>query len=385
VAVSAGLVSVAVLCAQQVIAAARHDSGLDVDRLAFASVSAGMLRYDDNRGRRLMDDLLEAARRLPGVQSACLSSGFPIGGVGGRGGTIGLSADRMNRGVYNFIIGSPEVFATWGVPILQGRSFDRRDIPGSEPVAVLTERLAHDLFPDGPALGRRFVVRRQRSVGEPEPPVQPLMVIGVAADTDAGRIGNRGGGLLYLPWSQQYEGSMTVSVRTAGDPGGLVDPLRHLVNRVDPDLPVWDAATGSALSAGDTVVLEIGAVAAGLLGGLALLLAMAGLYGVLAELVLRRTRELGIRMALGADRRQMLRMVILDGLRPVMAGLTLGLAAGVVLRLTVRPLFLRIMPAFDPGIIVIVPAAFIAAALLASYLPARRAARVDPNDALRHL
>jgi ABC-type antimicrobial peptide transport system permease subunit len=112
---------------------------------------------------------------------------------------------------------------------------------------------------------------------------------------------------------------------------------------------------------------------------------MTGLYGVLSELVLRRTRELGIRMALGADARHLLRMVLQDGTRPVLAGLGIGLGCGVILRVAFRPLFIRMLPAFDPLMIALVPVAFIAAALLAAYFPARRASRVDPNVALRHL
>jgi len=132
-------------------------------------------------------------------------------------------------------------------------------------------------------------------------------------------------------------------------------------------------------------VLRIGAGAAGLLGWLALVLAMAGLYGVLSELVLRRTREIGIRMALGADAHRLLRMVLMDGVRPVFAGLAIGLGCGAMLRLGFRPLFIRMLPAFDPVIVALVPVAFVVASLVAAYLPARRASSVDPNVALRHL
>jgi putative ABC transport system permease protein len=133
------------------------------------------------------------------------------------------------------------------------------------------------------------------------------------------------------------------------------------------------------------VVLKVGAGAAGLLGGFAMLLAMAGLYGVLSELVSRRTRELGIRMALGADSSRLLRMVLIDGARPVFLGLIVGFGFGILARLAFRPMFIRIMPAFDPAIVALVPLPFICAALLAAWFPARRAARVDPNVALRHL
>jgi predicted permease len=384
VAVSAGLVSVAALCAQQLVAVARHDTGIDLDRLALVRVNLQMQRYEETQGRRVSEQLLDSARRLPGVESAALSSGFPLG-FGARGGAVAVTPDQLTGGNYSFMISTPEIFATWGVPILEGRRFDDRDVATSEPATVLTERLARSLFPNSPALGRQIALRFQRSEGEPVPPIQTVTVVGIAADTDVGDIGNRGGGFLYLPWSQQYQPVVTLSVRTRNDPLALVDALKRLVNRIDPDLPVDDAEVASALGGGRNLVLEIGAGSAGFLGWLALFLAMAGLYGVLSELVLRRTRELGIRMALGADASHVLRMVLLDGTRPVLAGLAVGLGCGVILRLGFRPLFIRMLPAFDPFIIAAVPLAFVAAALMAAYIPARRASRVDPNVALRRL
>jgi ABC-type antimicrobial peptide transport system permease subunit len=250
---------------------------------------------------------------------------------------------------------------------------------------VLTEPLAQRLFPNGAAVGQHIVLRWTRLPGAAVQPIQTVTVVGIASDTDAGNAGNRGGGYLYLPWAQQYNPVMIVTVRTAGDPASLVDPLKRLVNEIDPELPVIDAEPASQLTEGRNVVLKVGAAAAGLLGWLAFGLAMAGLYGVLSELVLRRTRELGIRMALGADSRRLLRTVLIDGTRPVLAGLAIGLGLGVILRLSFRPLFIRILPAFDPWVIALVPVAFITAALIAAYVPARRASRVDPNVALRHL
>jgi putative ABC transport system permease protein len=384
VAVSAGLVSVALLCAQQLIAIAQHDTGLDIDRLALVRVNLAMQRRDEAYSRRTLEQMLDAARRLPGVESAALSSGFPIE-IGSRGGAVGVNSDELSRGLYNFMVSTPAVFATWGVRILQGRGFDERDTATSEPVVVVTERLARSLFPRGSAIGRQIVLRWQRFSGEPAVPIQTVTVIGVAADTDAGMAGNRGGGLPYLPWAQHYQSVMAISVRTAGDPAALVEPLKRMVHRVEPELPILDAETASALGGGRTLVLKVGAAAAGLLGWLALVLSMAGLYGVLTELVLRRTRELGIRMALGADAGRLLRMVLLDGTRPVLAGLAVGLGCGVVMRFAFRPLFIRMLPAFDPLTVALVPIAFLLAALLAAYLPARRAAAVEPNEALRHL
>jgi predicted permease len=384
VAVSAGLVSVAALCAQQVVAVARHDSGIDLDRLALVRVAIDTERHDEAQGRWALEQMAVAARRLPGVESSALSSGFPIE-LGASGGYIGVTPEQFGAGFYDFIVSTPDVFATWGVKILQGRGFDDRDTASSEPVVVLTEPLARRLFPGGSAVGQHVVLRWGGRTGQPVPPIQTVTVIGIASDTDFGEVGNRGGGFPYLPLSQHYQPGMTLTVRTARDPAALVDSLKRLVHRIDPELPVVDAEAASALGGARTLVLKVAAGAAGLLGWLALVLSMAGLYGVLSELVLRRTRELGIRMALGADTRHVLRMVLLDGTRPVLAGLGIGLVCGIVLRLGFRPLFIRLLPAFDPWIVTLVPVAFIAAALLAAYVPARRASRVDPNVALRHL
>jgi predicted permease len=384
VAVSAGLVSVAVLCAQQLIALARHDTGIDVDRLAVVRVLLQKSRYDEAVGRRVQQDILDSARRLPGMESVALSSGFPIE-LGGGGGRVGLSPDQLSRGYYEFMVSTPDVFRTWGVEIVQGRPFDDRDTASSERVAVLTERMARDLFPNGAAIGRQIFVRFSQVTGEPPPPVEAVTVIGIAADTDFGDVGNRGGGFPYLPWSQHYLPTATITARTAGEASSLIDPLKRVVNRVDPDLAVMDAAPASALGGARSLVLRIGAGAAGLLGWLALVLAMVGLYGVLSELVLRRTREIGIRMALGADAQRLMRMVLMDGASPVFAGLAIGLGCGVILRLGFRPLFIRMLPAFDPVIVALVPAAFVVASLVAAYIPARRASSVEPNVALRHL
>jgi putative ABC transport system permease protein len=384
VAVSAGLVSVAVLCGQQLIALARHDTGLDVDRLAIVRLLLQKSRYDETTSRRVLTDIVASARRLPGVESVALSSGFPIE-LGGLLGNVGVSQDQLGRGYYELMVSTPEVFRTWGVEMLKGRQFDDRDNASTERVAVLTESLSRNLFPRGDAIGRQIFLRFFRVAGEPVPPIESVTVIGIAAETDSGDVGNRGGGFLYLPWSQHYQPMATITLRAARDPSSIIDPLKRVITRVDPDLAVLDAAPASALGGARSLVLKVGAAASGLLGWLSLVLAMAGLYGVLSELVLRRTREIGIRMALGADAHRLVRMVLIDGARPVIVGLAIGLGCGVILRLGFRPLFIRMLPAFDPLIVVLVPAAFIVASLIAAYFPAHRAARVDPNVALRHL
>jgi putative ABC transport system permease protein len=178
---------------------------------------------------------------------------------------------------------------------------------------------------------------------------------------------------------------MYVLARASSDPAALPGALRRIFNRIDPELAVLEATTGAEIVGAATLVARVGGVTAGLLGSLALLLAMVGLYGVISDLVSRRTREIGVRVALGADPGRLTWMVLRDGIRPVVTGLLVAIALGAVARMALRPLFLRMMPAFDPVILLVVPAAFIVAAVLASYLPARRATRIDPNVALRHL
>jgi putative ABC transport system permease protein len=385
VAVSAGLVSVAALCAHQIVGLVRHDTGLDMDRLALLQINASMQRRDDASVRQAAAQILNAARRLPGVESAALSSGFPIELDTGMG-AVARTQSELGSGIATmFVVAAPEVFATWGVTVLQGRTFTEQDTASSERVAVLTKRQADRLFPDGAALGEHIALRWQAYSGEPRPPVETIRIVGIVTDTDTGSVGNRGGGYLYLPLTQHNLRTVTLSVRAAGDPAPLVEPMRRLVAGIDPELPIVDAGTAAALGRNRRIVLEVAAVAAGSLGVLALLLAMAGLYGVLSEVVLRRTREMGIRMALGADSLRVLRMVLLDGTRPVLLGLVIGLGWGALLRLAFRPMFVRMLPAFDPYVIALVPCVFIAVALVAAYLPARRASRTDPNVALRHL
>jgi putative ABC transport system permease protein len=228
------------------------------------------------------------------------------------------------------------------------------------------------------------VFQLQRSLGEEVPPVQTATIVGLAEDTDVGSLGRRGG-VLYLPFTQHYSPAMSVVTRASSDPAALPVSLRRIFKRIDPDLAILEASTGREVVGAATMVVRVGGATAGLLGGLALLLAMVGLYGVISDLVSRRTREIGVRVALGADPARLTRMVLRDGVRPVVAGLLVAIALGAAARMAFRPLFLRMMPAFDPMILVVVPAAFVAAAVLASYFPARRAARVDPNVALRHL
>jgi ABC-type antimicrobial peptide transport system permease subunit len=170
-----------------------------------------------------------------------------------------------------------------------------------------------------------------------------------------------------------------------GRPEPFVGELGKAVAAADPDLAVTQAGTGLALAGPDVTFPRIVAGLAGALGTMALVLALTGLYGVLSHVVAGRTREIGLRIALGAGAARIQRMLLKEGLSPVLIGMAAGFGVAAIARAGLQPVFQRIVPAIDTGLIALVPALFIAAGLVACYLPARRASRVDPNVALRNL
>jgi hypothetical protein len=248
-------------------------------------------------------------------------------------------------------------------------------------VVVLSRRVAVALFDEEPAIGRTVTFEQGRFVGEPQRPPEVLTVVGVVSDTETRSVA----GAAYVPFARHYESRLVLSARAVGDAAPLVGVLRDAVAAVEPRLAIAQIGTGTSLAGPDTRFPRIFAGIAGLLGLFALVLALAGLYGVMAHLVAARTREVGLRVALGATTWQIQRMIIRQGLSPVVLGLVGGLLAaflgGMGLRATLNGLELP----FDIPALLSVITLFLGAGLLACYLPARRASRVDPNQALRSL
>ena len=385
VAVSILLVAVAALCVQQIGEAANQSVGFDLDRLAIASVDFRAQRYDEARGRQLLGAILDAARRLPGVESAALSSGLPIRSSAANTSvaTPDTPATSISSGNYVALVAAtPDIFRTLRVPILAGRMFVSSDSEGAPRVAIISESVAAALFPNLHPVGRQIIVRYGNYAGEPQQLPDTCVIVGVAGNAEAGS--GRRGGAVYLPFAQHYEPRMSVVLHTER-PADLLPALRTAITKVDPEIALTELGTGTAIVGGSEMMLKVMAGTSGLLGSLALVLAMVGLYGVLSHLVARRTREMGIRMALGADRARIMRMMIADGFRPVALGIVFGLGFGALARAAMRPIFLRMLPAIDAGALIAVPIIFVVFALVACYLPARRAARVDPSVALRNL
>ena len=384
VAVSVLLVAVATLYAGEVRRLSRINTGMDLDRLALAQIDFGSQRYDEDRARQVAEDAVRQMARRPGVAAVSVSSGLPAGLTTTVGATL-TPVDASHSTDVAFVAGTPGVLDTLGIGIRRGRAFDGRDRRGRAPVVLLSEIAARQLFPDVEPIGRDVIFKRRRFVGESERPPVTMTVIGVASDTDAMAVGRRASGVAYLPLDQHYESQLVLAARVDADPEAFVGQLRVAIASVDPDLALAQIGTGLALAGPDTTFPRIVSSSASLLGLTALLLALAGLYGVLSQVVAGRTREIGVRLALGAGAAAIRRMVIAQGLSPVVIGLVAGLVLGVIARAAMQPLFLRLLPAADVTLMILLPALFLGAGLVACYVPARRASRIDPNVALRNL
>jgi putative ABC transport system permease protein len=334
----------------------------------------------------LFQDLLHRAENLPGVESAGLVLLRPLSGP------IGWDYDFTVEGqtpqeqatnpTANHERVSPGYFRTLGIPILKGRDFAWTDSGEAQRVAIVNKSTAERFWPGQDPLGKRF------HWGKAEETEQPwLTVVGVVADTRYREI-EAVRPDLYIPFMLNPHWSMDLVVHTAGDPMKLARPLAEVVRSLDPDLPVANLTTMDETIAGSVARPRLRTLILGLFAALALILAAVGLYGIIAYSVAQRRREIGIRMALGADRGAVLRLVLRQGLGLTVAGLATGLAAALLLILTERSsgwlggLLYGVAPT-DLLTFAVVPLLLTAVALLASLLPARRATRVDPLVALR--
>ncbi len=264
-------------------------------------------------------------------------------------------------------------FETAGVALDKGRAFTEMDTGNSTPVAIVNERLAHDYWPTGDAIGRRIQLPGEKRVRQ---------IVGIARTGNYSTLGELPQNCVYVPLKQNYSDAMTLYVRSKGDPQQILLPVQHEIREISPRIYANDIRTGQTLIENGLFQAKMGVMLLSLFGLLALSLASIGLYGILAYSVNQRTREIGLRMALGAARSAVLALILKQGMRLVLAGLVIGCAVALLVdRLLSRMLF-GVSPG-DPASVAAAAVVLLAVALIACYLPAWRASRVDPLSALR--
>jgi len=335
--------------------------------------------------------LLEREAALPGVQSAGAIFGLPLRDFG-YGITISeldgrqLSDEEQERGVVPQVrVVSRDFFRTLGVRLVRGRTFTPSDRDSAPPVVVLSQTAARRIFPGQDAIGRHLTLGTRLGLGQEHARVGGE-VVGVVQDVHDQSLAAEGRPWLYVVHDQFPVGYMSVVLRTQGSPAALVNPSRAVLAEVDADVPMFRVRTMSEWISASMASNRFYAMLTGIFGVLALGLAGVGVYGVLAQAVGERTREIGLRIALGASTERVIAQVVRDGLRPAAAGLALGLLLAFALtRLLARfltPMLYAIGPSDAPtyalGALVM-----LLLAVAAAFLPARRAARVDPMVALR--
>jgi predicted permease len=353
------------------------DPGFEPRGAVRATVDLEPAGYDEARRREFHRRLLERARELPGVRSAALAFPLPLDAYSSGSEIVIEGRERSPDAEDPFVFSSTVsggYFETLRTPVVRGRAFDERDREDSPPVAVVNETFVRRFWPGEEALGRRFSVE-----GAEGPWIE---VVGVARDGKYLTLGEAPRPYLFLPLAQRPTARVSVVARTEGDPEALVPALRAAVAGLDPDLPVFGEKTLRQHMETPLSGFESGAATVGFFGVMALLLAATGIYGVVSYGAARRTREMGVRMALGARAADVLRLIVGGGARMAAAGMAIGFAGALLLSRSLAGLLHGVSPS-DPATYAAVGVVVLAAALLASWVPARRATRVNPSFALR--
>jgi len=397
-ALSLALVAAGGLFVRAAINAADADPGFSLEHQLIVSVDPSLAGYGGDRSRNVFRTALDRVRSIPGVERASVASIVPFGEFDESRSVRLTPADEAVSA--DFAIVGADYFDTIGLRLLRGREFTRGEedpvgeglTPGSDlggrsraqtrlsPV-VIDRLLSRRLFKDADPLGRQILIQRRD-----EDPSQPFVVVGVAAEMRHDIFDREAKPHAYVPFGALFRPSMTFHVRThpGVDDAAMLAAIRGELLRVDDRLPIIFAKTMTQQRDRSLTAWAVRAAATlfSAFGGLALLLATIGVYGVKAYDVSRRTREIGIRMALGATTGDVQRLVLREGMRTTVTGLVIGLLLAAGLGKLLSGLLYRVSP-FDPSVLTIAAIVLSAAAMLACYVPARRATRVVPLEALR--
>jgi predicted permease len=355
--------------------------GFDAHNVMTSSVDLPDAKYSDAKKAQYFKDLMPQLKALPGVQSAAGIYPLPMGGDEIRTtfqveGHPVAKSEEPHTSLRDI---TPNYFATMRIPILQGRDFGAQDEVASTPVIIINEALARQIFPGENPIGKHMKPEVGSDTGE------PLMreVVGVVGNVKFHDLSDEWAPESYIPYAQISFGSLTLVVRTEQDPHSLAKPIAETVRSLDNDLPTYAPKTVEEYLNGTIAQPRFNTYLLGIFAALAMLLTAVGLYGVISYSVAQRTHELGIRMALGGQPSDMLRLIVGQGLRLAAYGVGIGLVAAFALTHFLSSMLFGIS-ATDPISYIAVVSLLLVVVVVACYVPARRAMRVDPMVALRY-
>jgi predicted permease len=374
VAFSMLLLVVAGLFGRALVRAQTIDPGFDPRDIHVAALDLTLVNHTSETGLQFVDRLLAGAASIPGIQSVAMSRMIPLdGGKMGLGGVVvdGHPASAQNESWdpgWNIV--TPNYFDVMRIPLVKGRGFTEQDRAGTPDVAIINETLASSIWSNEEAVGKSF--RNGERI---------VTIIGIARNSKYRSLGETSEGFIYVPLAQRYSSTMSLFVRSA--PGASPSiPIRQLVAQLDPALPILTSQSMDEHVALGLFPQRIALWVAASLGGVALLLALIGIYGITAYGVAQRSREIGIRIALGSSRQNVLGMVVGQGARLGAIGVAVGMVAAIAVTRLLESMLFGVSGS-DPIALAAAATVLLATALVASWLPARRAARTDPMVALR--
>jgi putative ABC transport system permease protein len=356
------------------------DPGFNFDHVLTFKLALPNVQYSEEQKRKFFDRLVDRVRNEPGVRSAAAMFPIPLGDS-----RISVSFEIEGRPISKadlptaaFRQVSPGYFEAMGIPVIAGRDFTERDDATSPGAVIVNQEFERRFFPNENPIGKRIRPLVSRT-GEPI----TRNIIGVVGDVKHRSLRDELSPEFYMAYSQLFVANMSVVVRTQGDPRNMITVMRGIVFSMDKDLPLYNVKTMDEILSGSVAQPRFNALLLGIFASVALVLTGVGLYGIVAYSVECRTREIGLRMALGAGRPDILRMMVGNGLALTLTGLAIGLSAAFFITRLMSSLLFRVTPT-DPVTLTTAALILLGVAVLASFIPARRATEVDSMVALRH-
>jgi macrolide transport system ATP-binding/permease protein len=354
--------------------------GFNPDQVLDLSVDVEQIGYKEPQARQVYRDIDERIAALPGVQSVAEAFTVPLGYVNS-GDHLWIQEHPLEAGQQPpsvmFDMVTPSYLETLQIPLLRGRRFSEADSEKAAPVAIINQTMAREFWPNQDALGKNF------STKGPQGPF--VQVVGIVQDGKYQNLTENPRPFYYLPLEQIYKSMRTIHVRASVPPETLALQIEGLIHEVAPDVPITQVKTmrEALRGANGFFLFRFGAQLTGVMGLLGLILAIVGIYSVVSYAAAQRMQEFGIRIAMGASSRHILKMVLRQGIVVISVGLIFGLAISLVGTRLIATMFFGVKPS-DPLTFALVVLFLAAIALFACWIPARRATRIDPLVALRH-